>query len=85
MNECPICYEDMPTPARLKCGHTFHKHCIDKWARQSATCPYCRRFFGHVPVPIERQRENVEMFLCMFFILLYTYLSILIALDVRPN
>ena len=24
-----------------KCGHSFHKHCIDKWISQSSVCPIC--------------------------------------------
>ncbi|QKF93644.1 zinc finger protein RING H2-type protein [Fadolivirus algeromassiliense] len=25
-----------------KCGHCFHKHCIDKWLQKNNICPTCR-------------------------------------------
>lgn len=75
MEECPICYEDMPAPARLKCGHTFHKHCIDKWAEHHCTCPYCRDIFRvKLPPP------NVEMILAMLRIVTYTLLFLFLLL-----
>ena len=27
--------------SRGKCGHCFHKHCIDKWTEKSQICPVC--------------------------------------------
>lgn len=48
MAECPICYECMHTRiTKLKCGHTFHKKCIDRWAEEHCTCPYCRQRFRY--------------------------------------
>ena len=26
----------------LRCKHSFHKKCIDKWFEKSYTCPICR-------------------------------------------
>ena len=42
--ECSICLDDIQTIncKTLKCGHKFHKLCIDDWLSRSKTCPYCR-------------------------------------------
>mmetsp|Transcript_23490 Transcript_23490/g.48907 ORF Transcript_23490/g.48907 Transcript_23490/m.48907 type:complete len:111 (+) Transcript_23490:24-356(+) len=42
---CVICMEDFKTGDKvkmLKCGHRFCVGCIDKWLKQSATCPMCK-------------------------------------------
>ena len=47
LNEsCLICIENYKCNElkRIlpKCKHCFHKKCIDKWLKKSATCPVCR-------------------------------------------
>ncbi len=42
-SDCSICYEaldnnDKPT----KCGHWYHKKCVDKWLETNTNCPICR-------------------------------------------
>jgi len=55
--ECPICKEKLETScivcqsqkssnnvcnvSRGKCGHTFHKHCIDSWLTKQKSYPIC--------------------------------------------
>jgi len=44
---CPICMENVPADIswameETKCGHRFHKTCIDKWLKRSNKCPLCR-------------------------------------------
>jgi hypothetical protein len=42
---CSVCLEDISRgqPARaLRCGHAFHRACIDRWLRSSRVCPVCR-------------------------------------------
>ena len=43
---CTICIEEIKKNAVCKkipkCGHEFHKKCIDKWLVESKTCPNCR-------------------------------------------
>ena len=41
MEECPICYELCPDYT-TKCGHKFHKECLDMWLDKHYTCPMCR-------------------------------------------
>lgn len=44
--ECRVCLCDLQEGDKvrtLKCKHTFHKDCLDKWLLQFwATCPLCR-------------------------------------------
>ena len=50
--ECPICLEVIETAETLKtgkCGHNYHKECIEGWRTQADTeaqgkkCPICRK------------------------------------------
>ncbi|KAL9393605.1 hypothetical protein Peur_012890 [Populus x canadensis] len=44
--ECAVCLSGFMKGERvrkLRCNHTFHKECLDKWLQQYlATCPLCR-------------------------------------------
>ncbi|OAY35895.1 E3 ubiquitin-protein ligase RHA2B [Manihot esculenta] len=44
--ECSVCLSEFlegESVRNLKCKHTFHKDCLDKWLQQYlATCPLCR-------------------------------------------
>ena len=46
---CTICYEDIVAGEvirRLRCGHSFHGECVDKWMdlnRDNLSCPVCRK------------------------------------------
>ncbi|XP_025067841.1 E3 ubiquitin-protein ligase TTC3 isoform X4 [Alligator sinensis] len=41
---CIICHEDLSKEAVcvLKCGHSFHRECIEPWLKTQRTCPTCR-------------------------------------------
>ena len=42
--DCMICLEKKTGQlSALKCAHTFHKKCIDKWKQQSPKCPLCNQ------------------------------------------
>ncbi|KAF5737880.1 hypothetical protein HS088_TW13G00771 [Tripterygium wilfordii] len=44
--DCAVCLSDFVEGdkiRRLKCNHTFHRDCLDRWLEQCwATCPLCR-------------------------------------------
>ena len=42
---CLICMEDIArgqAVRTLRCAHSFHQPCVDRWLRTSRTCPVCR-------------------------------------------
>ena len=42
-NLCSICLEPLRNNVvTLNCGHSFHIHCISRWAAQNQPCPLCR-------------------------------------------
>ena len=48
-SSCAICLEDFKEAIyvrSLKCGHVFHKKCIDTWLAQNASCPLDRSDLG---------------------------------------
>ena len=42
--ECSICYDLINNNDKLilKCNHSFHNNCIEKWFAKSHHCPLCR-------------------------------------------
>ncbi|XP_037606997.1 tripartite motif-containing protein 35-like [Sebastes umbrosus] len=50
---CPVCCEIFKDPVVLLCGHSFCKHCLQEWWRQSAlqTCPVCKDIFPMAQPP----------------------------------
>ena len=48
--ECSICYGEYTEKEQvrlLKCGHDYHKECIDEWlTRHRNRCPMCMHIVG---------------------------------------
>jgi len=43
---CTICIEDLAPGAevrRLRCGHVYHRECVDAWLRRSRSCCLCKQ------------------------------------------
>lgn len=47
--QCSICFETIMANDLqcLPCAHVFHRRCLQRWFRESATCPECRLSFNH--------------------------------------
>ena len=42
--ECIICYEEFSDDTvSLRCGHFYHRDCINNWLDYKDSCPICRR------------------------------------------
>jgi len=52
-HDCPICLEALQDDDVVrtlgKCGHTFHRACIDLWLLHRANCPMCKSAAKAVP------------------------------------
>lgn len=40
--KCAICMRKKKTKIKLRCGHIFHRKCIDTWASWKPVCPTCK-------------------------------------------
>lgn len=65
---CRVClsrFEDGEGARKLRCGHVFHRECVDTWVvqKQRATCPLCRRkvLGDDVVEGYRRMRNSVEL------------------------
>ena len=45
MEECTVCLQKF-TDITLECKHSFHKFCIQQWAKINKSCPLCRAPFS---------------------------------------
>ena len=45
MNNCSICFENIPLNSEYitECQHYYHDKCIKKWLHKSTKCPICRQ------------------------------------------
>jgi hypothetical protein len=67
--ECPICYDTISRGKRvLKCGHAFHKTCVDSWIDRKGTCPMCRTQIKTIAQP--SRMNDINEFRDAIFVLL---------------
>ena len=78
-NNCIICLQDYNNDNRidLKCNHSFHKVCLNKWKQRKDECPICRR---KIAIENYDRNENTKIFIFILLISLLVSLIILIAL-----
>jgi len=68
METCAICLNDVKTTRHtreIRCGHTFHTHCLEKWEEKGKnTCPVCRKVFNaknfHVTIQVTNNLTGVS-------------------------
>ena len=62
IRQCSICLNPVRKTrgsSELRCGHSFHKKCINEWKAQGQpTCPDCRKVIDKYRVTI--RIENIE-------------------------
>ncbi|XP_054474683.1 zinc-binding protein A33-like [Anoplopoma fimbria] len=59
---CPVCCDIFKDPVVLLCGHSFCKHCLAEWWRQSGlqTCPVCKELFPMAQPPRNLALRNLS-------------------------
>ncbi|KAK7281044.1 hypothetical protein RIF29_08692 [Crotalaria pallida] len=61
--ECSVClseFKEGEKVRKLKCKHTFHKDCLDKWLQEYwATCPLCRKKLLPDDV-VSKHRQHIQ-------------------------
>uniref|UniRef100_A0A1J3DCM5 Putative E3 ubiquitin-protein ligase XERICO n=1 Tax=Noccaea caerulescens TaxID=107243 RepID=A0A1J3DCM5_NOCCA len=64
-NECSVClskFEEDSEINKLKCGHLFHKTCLEKWIDYwNITCPLCRTPLVAVAASAEDQQVSTNV------------------------
>ena len=62
--ECPICLSSTGktrATQKLRCGHSFHRACIDGWTNSGGqACPMCRRLINPSKYKVSINIENLE-------------------------
>jgi hypothetical protein len=59
VENCSICYGTMLYPRltkTLRCGHKFHRKCVEQWNATNPTCPFCRASIEpEIPYHLQRR------------------------------
>lgn len=87
--ECSICISNdeftYKSWVELRCGHTFHRHCIDLWLENHRTCPICVQDVDGKNINNNKLSEDVQMKMrrcCCFFGACILILIVMITLMV---
>lgn len=85
-NICIICFEPIEKKDSFTdtCEHTFHKKCIEDWAKLQNTCPVCRKELTysswaltfHRNMPTKKEIIRCSSIVCGFLIFIPTLLYI---------
>lgn len=64
-DDCRICLDNFESDNQcllLKCGHIFHKKCLEDWNHKAAgeDCPLCRTRFTILPTKLEVLSETIR-------------------------
>ena len=82
--QCSICLDDLDAEGRqrLRCGHTFHRDCIQKARNFSiTTCPLCRNPMGCEENIIIEIISNVLIVYVTIMCSVFTVVSLGVAVD----
>uniref|UniRef100_A0A3B4UHB5 RING-type domain-containing protein n=1 Tax=Seriola dumerili TaxID=41447 RepID=A0A3B4UHB5_SERDU len=65
---CPVCCDIFKDPVLLLCGHSFCKHCLQEWWRQSRlqACPVCKEIFPMAQLITGLKKSPVFYFYFVF-------------------
>ena len=85
-NMCIICFDPIENKDSFTdtCEHTFHKKCIEDWAKLQNTCPVCRKELTysswaltfHRNMPTKKEIIRCSSIVCGFLIFIPTLLYI---------
>lgn len=58
---CAVClseFEEGDFLRQLPCGHSFHRHCIDKWLKRNKVCPLCLQDIETLPATSVKDKQK---------------------------
>jgi len=87
-DECCICLDNLIDNINtIKCGHKFHKHCIETWFKtsNSVKCPLCQKKILTRSMQLSNRINNPEQFIEYKKIECYILVIIIIILLVIIN
>lgn len=61
---CCICLQHLDNVGikKIRCGHEFHRNCIQEWTKRRPSCPICRSYTPN-STPSRTQQYNRNLYL----------------------